>query len=84
MHRFPHPDGPTRSVKQLASEEVEPQLSVRHHPQVTFAHCGKDHHGGDSIGGKVLEFEPVVVKHPHEAAQGRSEPVVMNLIKETR
>ena len=79
-HRLPHPSGPAGSTEQLAPVEVEPQVPVQHHPQVALTHRGKDRHGGNSIRGKVLELDAVVVAEcPHEAARRRSEPVVMEL-----
>ena len=69
LHRFPHLSGPAGSMKHLTPEEVKPQLLVRHHPQVAFTHHGEDRHGGDSVRGKVLEFDPIVLeKRPCEAA----------------
>ena len=77
-HRLPHPSSPTWSMEQLTPIEVEPQIPMWHHPQVALTHHGKDHHGGDSIRGEVLELDAVVVaKRPHEAAHRRSEPVAV-------
>ena len=46
-----------------------------HHPQVALAH-----HGGNGIGGKMLELDAIMVaKDPHKAARGRPEPVAMEL-----
>jgi len=67
-------------MEQLTPEEVEPQLPMRHHAQVTFAHRGEDRRGADRIGGEMLELDSIVVEEgPHEATRRRSKPVAMEL-----
>ena len=79
-HRLPHLSSPAGSAEQLAPVEVKPQIPVRYHPQVAFTLYGKDHRDGDSIGGKMLELDGVVVAEPpHEATRGRTESVAVEL-----
>ena len=69
-------------MEQLAPEEVKPQLLVWHHPHVSFTCRVEDRRGGNHVGGKMLELDPVVVEmRPHEAARGRTEPVVVELVE---
>ena len=59
---------------------MEPQVSVRHHPQVALTHRGKDRRNGDGIWGEVLKLNTVVVaERPHEAAWQGSEAVAVEL-----
>ena len=53
---------------------------MRHHPQVALTHHDKDRHGGDGVGGEVLElYAVVVVERPHEASRRGSEAVAVEL-----
>ena len=74
-HRLPHPYGPTGSTKELTPVKVEPQVPVRHHPQVALTHRGKDRHGSDGVWREVLKLHAVVVaERPHEAAWEEPRP----------
>ena len=77
-HLLPHPCGSTRGAEGLAPVKMEPQIPVRHHPQVAFTHRDKNRHDGDGVWREVLELHTVVVvERPHEAAWGRAEAVPM-------
>ena len=61
-------------MKQLAPVEVEPQLPVRHHPQVALTHGGENRRYGDGVRREVLELDPIMeAEGPHEAARGRED-----------
>ena len=83
LHWLPHPRGPTGSTEKLTLVEVEPQVPMRHHPQVALTHGSKDRHGGDGIGGEVLELDAVVMaERPQEAAWWGSKTVAVKLGEE--
>lgn len=59
---------------------MEPQVPVRHHPQVALTHRGKNRRGDDGVWGEMLELHPVVVAEcPHEATWGRAQAVAVEL-----
>lgn len=77
-HRLPHPCGSTRGVEELAPIQVEPQVLVRHHPEIALTHRRKNHRGGDGIWQKMLKLHTVMVaERPHKAARRRAQTVTV-------
>ena len=67
-------------MEQLTPEEVKPQLPVRHHAQVAFAHRGEDRSGRDRVRGEVLKLDSIMMEErPHEVARRRPEHVAVEL-----